>query len=55
MKNDSEARAVCGVVMAAYSSVVKCRDFNTNRRLEDISYIYEAFVESGLIHPRSED
>ena len=42
MKNDSEARAVCGVVMAAYSSVVKCRDFNTNRRLEDISYIYEA-------------
>ena len=55
MKNDPKARAVCGVVMAAYSSVVKCRDFNTNRRLDDISYIHEAFVRSGLIHPRSED
>ena len=55
MKNDPKARAVCGVVMAAYSSVVKCRDFNTNRRIDDISYIHEAFVRSGLIHPRSED
>ena len=55
MENDTKARAVCGVVMEAYSYGVKCRDFNTNRRLDDISYIYEAFVRSGLIHPRSED
>lgn len=55
MKNDTTASAVCGVVMEAYNYGVKCRDFNTNRRLDDISYIYEAFLGSGLIHPGSED
>lgn len=55
MTNDTKARAVCEVVMNAYNYGVKCRDFNTNRRLDDISYIHEAFVRSGLIHPRSED
>ena len=55
MTNDTKARAVCEVVMNAYNYGVKCRDFNTNRRLADISYIHEAFVRSGLIHPRSED
>ena len=54
MENDTEASAVCGVVMGAYSSGVKCRDFNTNRRLDDISYIHEAFVQYGLIKPRAE-
>lgn len=53
MENDTEASAVCGVVMGAYSYGVKCRDFNTNRRLDDISYIHEAFVQYGLIKPRS--
>ena len=55
MTNDTKARAVCEVVMEARSYGVKCRDFNTNRRLDDISYIHEAFVRSGLIDPGSED
>ena len=55
MKNDTKASAVCGIVMAADGYGVKCRDFNTNRRLDDISYIYEAFVRSELIHSESED
>ena len=55
MKNDTKASAVCGVVMEAYNYGVKCRDFNSNRSLDDISYIYEAFLGSGLIHPGSED
>ena len=54
MKNDTKASAVCGVVMEAYNYGVKCRDFNTNRRLDDISYIHEAFVQYGLIKPRAE-
>lgn len=55
MKNNTNASAVCRVVMEARSYGVKCRDFNTNRRLDDISYIHEAFVRSGLIDPGSED
>ena len=54
MKNDTNASAVCRVVMEARSYGVKCRDFNTNRRLDDISYIHEAFVQYGLIKPRAE-
>ena len=54
MKNDTNASAVCRVVMEARSYGVKCRDFNTNRRLDDISYIHEAFVQYGLTKPRAE-
>lgn len=53
MLNASEAKEVFDVVMR--DNMVECLDFAPSRRLDDISYIYEAFVGSGLIHPGSED
>ena len=53
MLKASEAKEVFNVVMR--DNTVECLDFAPSRRLDDISYIHEAFVRSGLIHPRSED
>ena len=55
MMDTPETKEVLRVITEDRDSPIEGHPTNTPRKHMCIPYIHEAFVRSGLIHPRSED